>query len=91
MSATRLERRSATADSRVELRGPVSAVSGTRSVTVLGIVIDTAGVSEGEFKGLDDQPIGRSAFFAALQVGTVVKARGELGATVAWDEMELED
>lgn len=91
MSAQRLERRSATADSRVELRGPVSAISGTRSVTVLGIVVDTAGVAEDEFKGLDDQPIGRSAFFAALQVGSIVQARGRLGAALAWDEMALED
>lgn len=93
MSATQLELRSTAPDSRVELRAAVSAISGTRSITLLGVVVDTSGVSEDEFKGLDDQPIGRSAFFAALKVGTVVKARGRLAGSgaVGWDEVELED
>ncbi|HRI19069.1 MAG TPA: DUF5666 domain-containing protein, partial [Burkholderiaceae bacterium] len=91
VSASEFELRSTTPDTKVILQGAVSAISGTRSVTILGVVVDTAGVAEDEFKGLDDQPIGRSAFFGALQIGTLVKARGKLGSGVGWDEMELED
>lgn len=91
VAASRLELRSTTPDNRVELQGAVSAISGARSVTLLGVVVDTSGIADDEFKGLDDQPMGRSAFFAALKVGTLVKARGKLGGGVAWDEIELED
>lgn len=89
--ASELELRSTTPDTRVVLQGAVGAISGTGSVTLLGVVVDTSGVADDEFKGLDDQPIGRSAFFAALQVGKLVKARGSLGSGVTWDEMEIED
>jgi Domain of unknown function (DUF5666) len=91
VAASELELRSTAPDSRVVLQGAVSAISGTRSFTLLGVVVDTSGVADDEFKGLADQPIGRSAFFAALRVGSLVKARGKLGGSLAWDEVELED
>ncbi len=93
VAASQLELRSTSPDSRVILQGAVSAISGTSSVTLLGIVVDTGGVSESGFKGHDDASIGRAAFFSALRVGSLVKARGKLGggASVGWDEMELED
>lgn len=92
VSASELELRSTTPDTRVVLQGAVSAISGTRSVTMLGVVVDTSGVSEDEFKNLADQPIGRSAFFAGIRIGALVKANGKLASGgVAWDEVELED
>lgn len=90
--ATELERRSTSSDSRVIVQGPVSAISGTSSVTVFGIVVNTAGVSDNEFKNLDDTPMGRAAFYAALKVGTLVKARADLGGSgLGWNQIELED
>lgn len=93
--AIELERRSVSADSRVILEGPVSAVGGTSTLTILGVVVNTATVPDSEFKNLADVPIGRAAFFAAIGGGTnlAVKARGTLGAggAVTWQQMELED
>lgn len=95
--AIELERRSTSPDTRVILQGPVSGVTGTSSLTILGITVNTGGVADSEFKDLNDVPIGRTAFYAALTgaapATTLVKARGTLGAgnAVAWDQMELED
>jgi hypothetical protein len=91
--AIELELDSAAPEPRVILQGPVSAVSGTTSVTILGVTVNTSAIADNEFKGLNDAPIGRAAFFAALSTGTIVKARGDLGAggVVLWDQIELED
>lgn len=92
--AIELERRSVSPDTRLILEGPVSSTSGTTSLAILGVTVDTSAVAESEFKNLNDVAIGRAAFFAALGTGsTAVKARGTLGAgaAVAWDQMELED
>lgn len=91
VAASELELRSTAPDTRVVLQGAVSAISGTSNLTVLGVVVDTAGIADNEFKGIEDQPIGRSAFFAALKVGSLVKARGKLGGGIVWDEVELEN
>ena len=91
VQALELELRSAASSSRVELRGPVSAVAGTTSVTILGVAVDTSGISDNNFKNHHDTTIGRAAFFAAVSAGTVVKARGDRsGPGVTWSEMELE-
>lgn len=91
--AIELELDSVAPEPRVILQGPVSAVSGTTSVTILGVTVNTSAIADNEFKGLNDNPIGRAAFFAAITTGTIVKARGDLGAggVVLWDEIELED
>lgn len=90
--ATELERRSTSADTRLIVQAPVAVVSGTSSVTLLGIVVATAAIADNEFKNLNDAPMGRIAFYAAAKVGTLVKARGDLGGTgVAWNQIELED
>lgn len=89
--ATELDQRAVSPDTRVLLRGPVSQAADP-SLVVLGIPVDTSTVSD--FKNEGEVPIGRAAFFSALQVpGRVVQARGDLdsGAGVVWDEMELED
>ena len=90
--ATELEQRSTASDSRVIVQAPVSAISGTNSVTLLGIVASTSGVSDNEFKNISDAPIGRVAFYAAIKVGSLVKARADLGGTgLVWNQMEIED
>lgn len=86
--ATRVEQRSA--DDDVDLQGPVQAVSNP-NLTILGVAVDTSGISEANFRGLDDGTIGRTAFFNAVKVGTLVKMQGRLnGSVVTWREAELE-
>ena len=87
--ATRVEQRSA--DDDVDLQGPVQSISG-QSLTILGVEVDTSTISNDNFEGLDDQSIGRVAFFDAVNIGTLVKVKGRLnGAVVTWREAELED
>lgn len=87
--ATRIQLRSP--DDDVDLQGPVQAVADP-NLTILGVTVDTAGIAEDEFEGLDDGVIGRAAFFSAVQVGTLVKVQGRLnGGVVTWREAELED
>lgn len=89
MVATRVEQRSA--DDDVDLQGPVQVVSNP-NLTILGVSVNTSGISGDEFKGLNDQPIGRAAFFNAVKVNTLVKMKGRIaGGVVAWREAELED
>lgn len=86
--ATELERDDA--DTRVELEAPVQAFADP-ILTLLGVTIDTTGWPDSAFRD-EDVVIGRSAFFAALTEGRLVKARGELvGGAVAWTRLELED
>ena len=92
VAATRIERRSATSDALLVLQAPVAALSGTASVTLLGVLVNTAGIADAEFRNVSDASIGRAAFFAALKVGAVVNARGNLaGGAVAWNEIQFED
>jgi hypothetical protein len=86
---TRLELRSPNND--VELQGKVESVSNP-NLTILGITVNTASFADNDFQGIDDSPIGRTAFFNAVKVGTLVKVKGRLnGGTVTWREAELED
>ena len=85
--ATRIQLRSS--DNDVDLQGPVQAASDP-TLTILGVTVDTTGVTQ--FEGVDDGPMSRAAFFAAVQVGTLVKVKGTWsGAVVTWEEAELED
>ena len=87
MVATRIQLRSS--DNAVDLQGPVKAVSAP-SLTILGVTVDTTGVTQ--FEGVDGGSMNRVDFFAAVQVGTLVKVKGTLnGTVVTWDEAELED
>ena len=87
--ATRVDVRSA--DDDVDLQGPVQSING-QTLVILNTQVDTSGLQNDDFEGLDDQVIGRSAFFNAVTVGTLVKVQGRLnGATVTWREAELED
>ncbi len=90
--ALELELRDAGGDSRLILQGPVGSVSGTSSLTILGVTVDTTTIADNEFKNLADASIGRSAFFAAATPGTLVKARADRSSgTAVWDQIELED
>ena len=90
MVATRLELRSDTPDPDLELQGPVTALTAETSVTVLGVAVPTSSISS--YQNTSGTTISRAAFFAALKVGSLVKAKGERnGATVTWSELELEN
>jgi len=87
--ATRIEQRSV--DTDVDLQGPVQSISG-QDLTILGLAIDTSTISNDNFEGLNDQIIGRAAFFDAVKESTLVKVKGRLdGVGVTWREAELED
>jgi hypothetical protein len=87
--ATRVEQRSPGDD--VDLQGPVQAVSDP-NLTILGVAVVTSTFNDDDFEGLNDQIIGRAAFFKAVEEGTLVKVQGRLtGSIVAWREAELED
>ena len=88
LTATEVELRSA--DQRVELQAPLTAVAAP-NITLAGVTVNTTGLSDNSFLGLNDTAIGRSAFFLAAKVNTVVKVRGNLsGSTVNWSEVQLE-
>jgi hypothetical protein len=87
--ATRIQLRSPADD--VDLQGPVQAVADP-NLTILGVTVETTGIAEDKFEGLDDGVIGRAAFFTAVKVGSLVKVQGRLnGGVVMWREVELED
>jgi hypothetical protein len=87
--ATELEVRSA--DSRLQVRSRVSAISGT-TVTLLGTAIDLGNLSSySDSRGSSGNSVNlsRDAFLAALQVGATVKLRSNDNG-VSWHEAELE-
>jgi len=77
---TRIERDELAADNDdfdCELRGTVSSIDGDAtafSFTIQGVTVQTGRVTENNFEGANDQPIGRAAFFEQLQPGVVVEA-----------------
>jgi hypothetical protein len=89
MIATRVEQRSV--DDDVDLQGPVQSVSNP-NLTILGVAVDTSGIDDDNFEGLNDQIIGRAAFFDVVKEGTLVKVKGRIiNGVVTWREAELED
>jgi hypothetical protein len=87
--ATRIEQRSP--DTDVDLQGPVQSIAG-QVLTILGVAVDTSTIGNDNFEGLNDQVIGRGAFFNAATVDTLVKVQGRLAdGVVTWREAELED
>jgi cytoskeletal protein CcmA (bactofilin family) len=88
LTATEVELRGA--NQRVELQAPLTAVAAP-SITLGGVTVNTTGLSDNSFLGLNDAAIGRSAFFLGAKVNTLVKVRGNLsGSTVNWSEVQLE-
>jgi hypothetical protein len=93
--ATEVEQKSVSPDTRLIIQGIASAVADP-NVTLLGITVNTSPMTSlNQFKDINDNPIGRAAFFAAAAPGKLIKARGTLNVgsgTVAWDqEIQLED
>lgn len=87
--ATEFEMRSA--DTRVILQGPVDSIANP-NVVILGVTVNTSTIQNTNFKDLNDVTIGSTAFFSALTVGKLVKARMDLnGMVMEWEEIEFED
>jgi cytoskeletal protein CcmA (bactofilin family) len=85
--ATRIELRSP--DSDVDLQGPVQTINGDE-IVILGVPVNMGTISH--FESVSGTSMNRAGFLAEVQVGTLVKVQGTLsGATVTWDEAELED
>jgi len=78
----------ASGDDRDHLQGQVEAMSAS-SMTILGVVIDLAGVTQ--FKNDLDGPMSAGQFFGTVKVGSLVKVRGTFnGTTIAATEAEIE-
>lgn len=74
-------------DLKVVLQGPVSALPNP-AVTLMGISVDTTGISSFDGDGVIDQ----GSFFTAVSAGDVVNVEGTLsGGVVTWESIELED
>lgn len=90
--ATRIELRPGNTDD-VDLQGPVQSISGP-ILTILEVDVDTKGIDNTNFEGLNDLVIGRDAFFNVVKEkeGALVKVKGRLvNGVVTWREAELED
>jgi hypothetical protein len=86
--AAEVEKRSPA--TQVLLEGTVQSIANP-NVQVLGLLIDTSSITDGNFKGPEDIVIGRTAFFATVKVGALVKAKGNLvNGVVSWNEIEME-
>ena len=72
---------------RAIIQGPVDSFTAPTSVTILGVVVNTATIQDDDFED-DDTIIGRTAFFNRLAEGDLVKARFRDNA---WDQIEFED
>ena len=90
VTATRIEDRGS-ASNRAILQAPVeSEVTGT-SITLLGITVTTTAI-DFQFQDVTDMNLTSDAFYNLVDVGTLVKARGDYNAaTVDWDQAEVED
>ncbi len=90
VSSTEIELKSTTPDDRTIIQGTVDSFSEPAdTVTILGVVVDTSTINDGDFKD-DDIIIGRDEFFIRLNNGDLVKARLDLSSG-DWDQIELED
>ena len=88
--ASRVDRRPQAQDTRVLLEGAVQVVANP-SVIVLGVTIDTSTIDDGNFERPNNGAVGRADFFNSVQLGTVIKARGDLiGGIVRWNQIEIE-
>jgi hypothetical protein len=86
-------------DFECELRGPVISIEGDAaafSFVIQGVTVLTGRVTENNFEGANDAPIGSAAFFGELQPGVVVEASSFEGdefcmtGTLDAREVELE-
>lgn len=86
--ATRLERIGDGPGDSTLIRGPVTGITNP-IVTILETVnVSTSTISDNNFEDVNDNLITRQQFFAALNVGDIVKARFRAGV---WDQIEFEE
>jgi hypothetical protein len=81
------------ADTDIEIQGPVDATPppSDPTLSILGLVIDTSAIDDGQFEGPDETVVGRTAFFAALAPGVLVRISGRLsGGVPTWEEAQIE-
>ncbi len=91
LMATRITLENAAPSTRLILQGAVESFDATGDlITILGIPVDTSGILDTNFEG-EDITLGKATFFNLLTVGTLVKAKAELGPPLVWDKIELED
>ncbi len=77
--------------SKVVLQGPAG-IGTPPVIVVLGTAVDTSGLPESSFRQVDDSPIGRAAFFDAIEPGMIVELEGtRTGASILWQEAELQE
>jgi hypothetical protein len=86
--ASRLERQNP--DEEVSLQGSVGTIN-TSSLIILSIAVQTD--AQTEFEDANDNPLTAADFFAQVQVGALVKAKGALqnDGSILAEEVELED
>jgi hypothetical protein len=85
--ATRIDRRSA--DNDIDIQGPVQSSAGN-VIVILGLSIDTSAINQ--FESVSGTSMSRAGFMAAVSINSLVKVKGKLsGATVVWEEAELEE
>jgi len=97
---TRVERDELAADNNdfeCELRGAVTLIDGDASAfsfVIQGVTVLTGRVDENDFRGANDEIVGRQAFFDRLDVGDVVEAKSfegdEFCMTGTLDAREVE-
>ena len=69
-------------DQACKLRGPVASIEGddanSFSFVIQGVTVDVSQInSADDFEGINDQPLGRAAFFELLSVGDIVEAESD--------------
>ncbi len=82
------------ADTDVILQGPVDASPTPQNpfLSILGVLINTSGIAESEFKSPENEALGRANFFQRVAPGVIVKLAGTLvGSAPSWESAELED
>ncbi len=85
--ATRVDLRSA--DTDVDLQGPVQSITGN-TLVILGVSVDTS--SFNHFESVSGSSMSRAGFLAVVKVNSLVKVKGQRSGTVSvWNEAELED
>jgi hypothetical protein len=93
LTATRIEFQAGGPEDQLILQGQVESFdpqAGT--IQILGIEVDTSTIENSEFD-LDEEVVGRQAFFAALAEGDTVKARARVDLTsdaLTWEAVEIE-
>jgi len=87
VTATQIEADSSSSTT-VVLQGPVEGPVADPGLTIMGISIDTSGVTSFEGDSVTD----RKTFFAVVKSGNVVSVEGTIASdVVTWNAVELED